>query len=211
MAILVTAGLALGIWAAATAQEYPRRRPDVANPVRPAAAVAPKGAPLSNGAPDFNGRFVVVSVAQGNQPRVLAKVHFQEIYGRRFLVGEEVRSSFSVAIGAPVHIAWDSVTTFYVFDSMAQYEQAMRQALEQAQGAIGQMFGGLFQGATQTVPFEIGAAGPNMEPYYAPGPQTISSPTIVPVPASNQPTFAEPTPTEAPPRRIVSQPALVPN
>ncbi|HVX13264.1 MAG TPA: hypothetical protein VHC22_18920 [Pirellulales bacterium] len=210
-AILVTAGLGLGIWAVATAQEYPRRRPDVVNPARPAVPAAAKGAPPPNGSPDFNGRFVAVSIGEGNQPKVLAKVHFQEIHGRRFLVGEEASSTFSVAVGAPIHVAWDSVTAFYVFDSLTQYEQAMRKALEQAQGAFGQMFGGLFQGSGQTIRYESFPPGVTPEPVVEQNPQIGSPQTWVPMPAPNQPTFAEPKPTQAPPKRIVSQPVIVPN
>ena len=152
IAVVVAAGFGLCIWAAARAQEFSRGRPVPHNGYGyPAAPVAARATAQPAAGADFNGKLVAFSVRGGSQPRLLEKVRFQEIHGRRFLVGQEAKATFSFPLGTPAHIAWDAVDAFYVFDSAAQYEEAMRQALEQAQGTVSQVLGDFFPGAKCTV------------------------------------------------------------
>src|SRR5215469_12205363 len=146
IAIVAAVGFGISIWAGATAQDYSRRQL-----VTAAVPPATRTVQQPNPGPDFNGKLVMFSVRGGNQPKLLEQVSFQELYGRRFLVGREVAATFSFPLGAPVHIAWDAVDAFYVFDNIKQYEEAMRQALEQAQGTVSQVLGDFFPGAKCTI------------------------------------------------------------
>jgi hypothetical protein len=152
-AVCVAAALGLCIWAGATAQEFSRNRGVITNGyvVQPAVPAAARSMTQPNSAADFNGKLVALSVRGGNQPRLLEKARFEEIHGRRFLVGQEAKATFSFPLGRPAHIAWDAVEAFYVFDNAAQYEEAMRQALEQAQGTVSEVLGNFFPGAKCTV------------------------------------------------------------
>jgi hypothetical protein len=145
---VVAIGLGLGIWAAATAQDYSRSRTATATGY--AAAPAPARSATQSG-PEFNGKLVVLSTRGANQPKILEKAQFEDIHGRRFVVGQEVKATFSFPLGRQAHIAWDAVEAFYVFDNVAQYEAAMRQALEQAQGTVSQVLCDFFPGANCTI------------------------------------------------------------
>lgn len=182
--MVVASGLGLCIWAAATAQDFSRGRP----PSVSASTSARVAAQPASGS-DFGGGLVALSVRGSNQPKLLEKARFQDIHGRRFLVGKEAKALFSFPVGTPVHVAWDAVETFYVFENVAQYEQAMRQALEQAQGTVSNVLGDFFPGAKCTVNSGPGFAGPttNVDSFVAPT-------EIVPTTELRRPYYPAPTP-----------------
>lgn len=183
VAVFTAGGFGICIWAVATAQEFsrnPRVNPSgyAAHPVGQATG---RSVPQSTGRGDFNGKLVALTVRGSNQPKLLDKPQFQEIHGRRFLVGQEAKAAFSFPIGTPAHIAWDAVEAFYVFDSVDQYEGAMRQALRQAQGNLGQMLTEFFPGEQCSINGGPGFGNPITTDgsYFVPAQQKTS--TIFPV------------------------------
>jgi len=94
---------------------------------------------------DFDGKLVVLSLQGSTQPSLLEHPRFEKMHGRVFVVGKEVKATFSVPSGVEAHVAWDNVTAFYVFDDVEQYEAALQTAIHEAQGAVNQAVEGFFR------------------------------------------------------------------
>lgn len=90
----------------------------------------------------FDGKLIVASLASDKPPMLLEQARFEEFQGRIFLVGKQVKATFSVPMKAESHVAWDSVQAFCLFENVAQYEAAMRNALEGVQDTMSSLFDG---------------------------------------------------------------------
>lgn len=80
----------------------------------------------------FDGRIVALAIHGASSPKLLAEARFEEVGGRTFLVGREVKSMSNIPVNVDAHLAWNSVDAFYLFDSVEQYETALNRALEEA-------------------------------------------------------------------------------
>jgi hypothetical protein len=94
---------------------------------------------------DFDGKLVVLSLQGSTRPSLLAHPRFAKIHGRMFVVGKEVKTTFSTPTGIEAHVSWDNVTAFYVFDDVEQYEATVRTAIHDAQGAVNEAVEGIFR------------------------------------------------------------------
>jgi hypothetical protein len=154
--VLVSCVAVLGVCAfnGAPAQESTRRqvttgeaRPKSANGARPAKAEA---GPERASVPDegvFDGKLVALSLRGSTQPRLLERATFEQVHGRTFVVGKEVKATFSFPMGTQAHVAWDSVDSFYLFENTEEYEAAVRSALQGVQGTVDGVIGEFFPGA----------------------------------------------------------------
>lgn len=85
----------------------------------------------------FDGKVISLVLHGAPAPRLLSEARFDEIGGRTFLVGKETEPSFDIPSDGDVHVAWDSVEVFYLFESIEQYQEGLQRAMEQIEGAVG--------------------------------------------------------------------------
>jgi hypothetical protein len=99
----------------------------------------------------FDGKLLVVTIAGAKQPTLLERAKFEQIHGRKFIVGEEVKATLSsrnmpsphllgISPSPPLdgkaHLAWDSVKAFHVLDNVEQYEAAVADALGELRSSV---------------------------------------------------------------------------
>jgi hypothetical protein len=87
----------------------------------------------------FDGKIVALAIRGASSRKLLAEARFDEVGGRTFLVGREVRSISNIPATVDAHLAWDTVDAFYVFESVEQYEAARNSAMGEVRGAVSRM------------------------------------------------------------------------
>lgn len=139
---------------------------------------------------DFTDKFVAITLRGGDKTTFLQSPRFEEIQGRRFLVGAQVRTGRHFPLGdEPYHVAWDAVDAFMVFDDVKQYEESLARGFRQAQGAMNDTIHDFFS--------RPGARHPELD-YLDPGLDTKPRRIEYPAPGAKRAAPQAPPPAPAP-------------